>query len=58
MDNEVFASFWDHALVLFGVNVVLWLMTLVIGKAWPVDFIWSTYPPLLALHLFDGKEEG
>ena len=25
-------------------NVALWLASLALGKAWPVDFIWSGYP--------------
>ena len=29
----------------------LWLASLALGKAWPVDFIWSGYPPCLALAL-------
>ena len=32
-------------------NVALWLASLALGKAWPVDFIWSGYPPCLALAL-------
>jgi len=59
MVDDVFASFWDHAFVLFGINVALWVVTLVIGKAWPVDFIWSGWPPMLALHLFyEGRASG
>jgi len=29
---------------LLGLNVVLWLISLHLGKTWPVDFIWSTWP--------------
>ena len=38
---------------LLGYNIVLWLLSLCLGKAWPVDFIWSTWPlahALLLLH--------
>ena len=31
---------------LAGVNVLLWLLSLPLGKVWPVDFIWSGWPPV------------
>ena len=31
---------------LAGVNVLLWLLSLPLGKVWPVDFIWSCWPPV------------
>ena len=36
---------------LLGVNVVLWLWSLRLGKTWPVDFIWSSWPIALAVAL-------
>jgi steroid 5-alpha reductase family enzyme len=51
---------YEGALAAYGalvlLNVVLWLASLALGKAWPVDFIWSGWPPCLALHL--ALEEG
>ena len=32
------------ALTLIGINVLLWLVSLPLGKTWPVDFIWSNWP--------------
>ena len=32
---------------LAGVNVALWLVSLGLGKVWPVDFIWSGWPPIM-----------
>ena len=32
------------ALGLLGLNVGLWLVSLWLGKTWPVDFIWSCWP--------------
>ena len=29
---------------LAGVNILLWLVSLPLGKVWPVDFIWSSWP--------------
>ena len=29
---------------LLGLNVFLWLVSLYLGKTWPVDFIWSCWP--------------
>lgn len=40
---DVFETFWDDAAVLAAINLGLWVLTLVIGKAWPVDFIWSSW---------------
>ena len=31
---------------LAGVNILLWLVSLPLGKVWPVDFIWSGWPPV------------
>lgn len=39
---------WDAA-TLGGINVALWLLSLVLGKTWPVDFIWSGFPALQCL---------
>ena len=35
------------ASILGGTNVLLWLVSLVLGKTWPVDFIWSNFPLVL-----------
>ena len=32
------------ALSLLGLNMLLWLVSLPLGKTWPVDFIWSNWP--------------
>eukprot|EP00966_Prymnesium_polylepis_P232094 5369368-Prymnesium_polylepis.1 len=34
------------ALALLCINVTLWLASLRLGKTWPVDFIWSSWPML------------
>ena len=36
---------------LAGVNVLLWLLSLPLGKVWPVDFIWSCWPPVQCVPL-------
>jgi len=33
-----------HACWLATINMVLWVSSLVLGKCWPVDFIWSSWP--------------
>ena len=30
--------------ILLAINVALWMVSLMVGKAWPVDFIWSSWP--------------
>ena len=36
------------------INITLWLLSLLVGKAWPVDFIWSSFPIyLLSFLLYD-----
>jgi steroid 5-alpha reductase family enzyme len=35
------------------VNIALWLLSLRLGKAWPVDFIWSAWPIAHALLLVE-----
>lgn len=37
----------SDATLLLAVNVALWLISLPLGKTWPVDFIWSGFPPVL-----------
>lgn len=39
---------WDAA-ILGGINVTFWIVSLFLGKTWPVDFIWSGWPPLQCL---------
>ena len=34
--------------VLLLVNISLWMLSVVVGKCWPVDFIWSTFPGFMA----------
>ena len=41
---DVYGSVGTFAQGLLGVNVALWLSSLWLGKAWPVDFIWSSWP--------------
>jgi steroid 5-alpha reductase family enzyme len=40
----IYDEVWTHAAALLAVNVVLWLVSLAVGKCWPVDFIWSSWP--------------
>ena len=37
------------AATLLGINVFLWIVSLILGKTWPVDFIWSGWPPVQCL---------
>lgn len=37
----------DLALMLV-INISLWLLSVLVGKCWPVDFIWSSWPGLMA----------
>ena len=53
-DPEVYDGVGNHLQQLVAVNVVLWLASLVIGKAWPVDFIWSSWPIYHAMALRPG----
>lgn len=46
------------AAILLGMNVTLWLASLVLGKTWPVDFLWSGYPPFLAILLAYTNNDG
>ena len=39
----------QDAITLGGINLAFWLASLGLGKTWPVDFIWSCFPPLLCL---------
>lgn len=50
-DDGVFSLWRVHAAGLGAVNVTLWLASLGLGKTWPVDFIWSTWPIVQALSL-------
>jgi steroid 5-alpha reductase family enzyme len=36
---------------LISFNVSFWLLSVVVGKSWPVDFIWSTWPFLQLCYL-------
>ena len=42
---------WWLYLALTALNFVLWLASLALGKAWPVDFIWSSWPIIQAAWL-------
>ena len=44
--------------VLVAVNLVLWLLSLVLGKTWPVDFIWSNWPIAQAAMIYRRGSEG
>lgn len=37
---------------LVGVNVALWVLSLILGKTWPVDFIWSCWPPVQSILIY------
>ena len=41
MDLDLLAQ---HAVQLLLVNVALWVLSLILGKTWPVDFIWLSWP--------------
>jgi steroid 5-alpha reductase family enzyme len=41
------ADIATDAATLGGINVLLWLVSLPLGKTWPVDFIWSGWPPIM-----------
>ena len=46
------------AVALGGINVALWIASLFIGKTWPVDFIWSGFPPAMAVRILLGNDFG
>ena len=53
-DYEYYDDFVGFAFALFLINLLLWVVSLIIGKAWPVDFIWSSWPVLhLGYLLYD-----
>jgi len=35
--------------ILLLINISFWGLSLIVGKCWPVDFIWSNWPPLMSL---------
>ena len=35
---------WKDGMMLLCVNVSLWVVSLGLGKTWPVDFVWSSWP--------------
>ena len=42
---------------LLAINIILWIISLFLGKTWPVDFIWSGYPPLMCVRILVGNAE-
>ena len=42
---------------LLVVNILLWLLSLAVGKAWPVDFIWSSWPIFQLSYLLFQKKQ-
>jgi len=55
----VAAGLATDAAALGATNVVLWLLSLVLGKTWPVDFVWSTFPLVMCARVMLGnREEG
>ncbi len=50
-DYELYDDVQALGMALLGVNVALWLVSLALGKTWPVDFIWSTWPILHCAYL-------
>ena len=40
------------ALTLVGINILLWLISLPLGKTWPVDLIWSNWPVYQAVAIY------
>ena len=43
--------------MLLGINLAMWLVSLLLGKTWPVDFIWSLWP-LLQCALISSRTPG
>ena len=48
----------SDGLALAGINVSLWLVSLALGKTWPVDFIWSMWPPLHCARIVSRSTHG
>ena len=47
------------ATALLSINVLLWVVsTFVLGKTWPVDFVWSGWPALQCLLILARAEHG
>ena len=44
-------------LLLLAINVLLWLASLRLGKTWPVDFIWSCWPPLQCARILSRRDD-
>jgi steroid 5-alpha reductase family enzyme len=42
--DDLYAGVFTHFAWLVAVNVALWIISLLLGKTWPVDFIWSSWP--------------
>jgi steroid 5-alpha reductase family enzyme len=43
---------YDFAAFLF-IQIALWLISVVVGKCWPVDFIWSNWPGIQAMFILE-----
>ena len=47
---ELYGGALEAYYVLAAINLALWLLsTFLLGKTWPVDFIWSSWPIAHAL---------
>jgi steroid 5-alpha reductase family enzyme len=58
LDYDLYDDAPALGVALLGLNVALWLASLVLGKTWPVDFIWSTWPILHCAHLLQTSGGG
>ena len=58
-DTEYFEDVIVLGQYLICVNITLWYLSLRVGKAWPVDFIWATWPILqLTFFLYEDCSTG
>ena len=48
----------QDAATLGSINVLLWLLSLPLGKTWPVDFIWSLWPSVQGIVILTRAPEG
>jgi steroid 5-alpha reductase family enzyme len=44
VDEAVYDGVAQAYAVLAAINTALWCLSLLLGKTWPVDFIWSSWP--------------
>ena len=51
------AGLFSDGVTLLLLNVLLWIISLRLGKTWPVDFIWSTWPLLQCIRIISRQPE-